>query len=87
MNNARRKEITKALNDLSALAGQLEDVKSALESARDDEQEYRDNMPESLQQSEKAENADAAIQALDAIIDPLNDLDVESLIGDVEGCL
>lgn len=41
MNDARRKEIEKAL-------GLISEAKSILETARDEEQEYFDNMPENM---------------------------------------
>ena len=59
MNNARRKQIKDAIKDLDI--GTLEAMKEELESAQSDEQEYLDNMPESLQGGEKGE---AAIDAL-----------------------
>lgn len=58
MNKQRRKEISDALERLSAIH---EDV----ERARDDEQEYYDVMPEGIQESEKGEAADAVITALE----------------------
>jgi hypothetical protein len=61
MNKARRKMI----EDAMAL---VESAKSMLEEARDEEQEYFDNMPESLQSSEKGENAESAIACLDDVI-------------------
>lgn len=47
---------------------QIEEAKSILESARDDEQEYFDNMPDSLKDGEKGEKAQTAIDALDEAI-------------------
>jgi len=44
MNKDRRTEINKAI-------GMLQEALSILETARDEEQEYYDNMPESLQGS------------------------------------
>ena len=46
-----------------------------MEAIRDDEQEYRDNMPESFGEGEKGEKANAAIAALEQVIE-----DLESLI-------
>jgi hypothetical protein len=48
---------------------------SDLETARDDEQDYFDNMPESFQGGEKGEMAEQAIQALQSGIDALAELD------------
>lgn len=81
MNNARRKQIKDAIKDLDI--GTLEAMMEELESAQSDEQEYLDNMPESLQGGEKGEAAEAAIDALETAIDALETA-IEAL-GEVEG--
>lgn len=58
MNAKRRKELEK----ISAL---IEDAKSQLEALKDEEQEAFDNMPESLQYSEKGERMEEIISYLD----------------------
>ena len=58
MNKDRRKEINQ-------LIAELEDLKSRVESVLEEEQEYLDNMPESFQEGEKGEKAQAAIEALE----------------------
>lgn len=69
MNNARRKAIQEAIKALDI--GTLEQVKSDLENARDEEQEYLDNMPESLQGGDKGQAAEAAVSALESAIEAL----------------
>ena len=64
MNKARRK----ALEEIN---GKIEDLKSDLEGLRDEEQAYLDNMPESLQQGEKAEMAENAVGSMDEAIEAL----------------
>ena len=64
MNNPRRKS-------LEELSNKVEDLKSDLESLRDEEQEYLENMPESLQSSEKHDMAENAVSAMDEAIDNL----------------
>ena len=64
MNKHRKK----AIEDI---AFQLEDAMLMLEMYRDEEQIYLDNMPESLQYSEKGEKAIECISYLD---DAINDL-------------
>lgn len=54
------------------LKSKFEDFKSEIEALRDEEQEYRENMPESLQQSEKADLADAAVSAMEAAIEEVD---------------
>lgn len=58
MNAQRRNEITKLIECLENLAS---DVRAVAE----EEQEYYDNMPESLQGGEKGEAAEAAAQCLE----------------------
>lgn len=83
MNNTRRKQIEDIKARIAALLADAENIKTDLETIRDEEQEYRDNMPESLAEGEKAERADAAITELEQVID-----DLDSLIGnDFDGPL
>lgn len=53
MNNFRRKEI-------NAITEKLEELKSLIESIQEDEQEYIDNIPENLQESERAQLAETS---------------------------
>lgn len=66
MNKDRRQTISEAL----AL---IERAKSLLETARDDEQDYYDNMPESFQGGDKGEKAQAAIDGLESAIGGLDE--------------
>jgi hypothetical protein len=73
MNKGRRKAI-----ELISL--QAEELKGQIECLRDEEQDYFDNMPESLQSSQKGEDCemhisfmDVAIDSLDEVITNLND--------------
>lgn len=68
MNNARRKQIAALADRLSALAGELEELKSSMEDIESEEEEYRDNMPENFQNSERYEKADAAVDALESAV-------------------
>lgn len=66
MNKARRKEI-------DSVIATLEEAKERLESIRDDEQDYFDNMPEQFQYAEKGEAAEEAISNLDYAIDQIDE--------------
>ena len=57
MNKDRRDRIAKIKEALEDLRGQIEDLQS-------EEQEAFDNMPESLQQSERGQASEAAAEAL-----------------------
>ena len=71
MNNERRKEITKLYERIDATVSDLEDMISATEELRDEEQEAFDNLPESMQASERGEKMEAAVSALNEAIEAL----------------
>ena len=54
MNNKRRKNV-------NAIISQLETLKEEIESLREEEQEYMDNMPEGLQESERYRSAEQTV--------------------------
>ena len=58
MNKARHTAIRKLL-------GELENIKSQLETIRDEEQEYFDGLSENAQEGEKGEVSTAAIDGLE----------------------
>ena len=66
MNKERRKQIESALE-------KIQDGRDAIESLKDEEQDYYDNMPESLQGGEKGEVAQSAIDALDNALSQLDE--------------
>lgn len=61
MNNDRRKQIQNVQTG-------IDELRALLESIRDEEQEAFDNMPENMQQSERGEKAEAAIEALESAV-------------------
>lgn len=67
MNNTRRK----ALREISS---QLEELKAVLQELVDEEEEYRDNIPENLQSSERYEKADYACDRLNDAIYSFDDI-------------
>lgn len=80
MNKDRRNSIAKAYVDfqaamvkLSELKFLFEDVKEAIENARDDEQEYFDNMPEALQGGDKGQAAEQTVSNLDDLVNSLDE--------------
>ncbi len=66
MNKARRKA-------LSAIIDKLEELKCDLEVLQSEEEEYRDNMPENLQNSERYEVADNACSNMEDAVSYLED--------------
>ena len=67
MNKERRKKI-------QGIADQLEELKGNLELIQEEEEEYRDNIPENLQGSERYEKAEEACDALSEAVDSLDDI-------------
>ena len=65
MNNERRKVIAEIIKMAEEMAGRLSDIASQIESLKDEEKEAFDNMPESLQQSERGQVSEAAIASLE----------------------
>lgn len=71
MNKDRRKQIDEVISGLQSLQGSVEAIMN-------DEEEYRDNIPENLQGSERYEKADNACYALQEAYDGIDEI-IESL--------
>lgn len=66
MNNQRRKEIDKLISSIDALKNMAEGLLS-------EEEDYRDNIPENLQGSQRYDDADEACDHLDDAIACIED--------------
>lgn len=66
MNKARRKALDEVIS-------KIEEAKELLENLQAEEEEYRDNMPENLQGSERYEAADAAVDNMSSTVDALDE--------------
>ena len=79
MNNRRRKDITEISDKIAALADILNEYMADVESIKEEEEEYFDNMPESLQGGEKGSAAEEAVDALEeacsALVQMIDSLD------------
>ena len=84
MNKQRRKDIEAIVNKLADLEALKTEIQEAIEQVRDEEQEYYDNMPEGLQQSDRGYAAEEAANQLDEAASMLDDLDIDSLRGNLE---
>ena len=84
MNKDRRNDIARVQDTIMEIAALLDGVRDDTEAIRDEEQDYYDNMPESFQQGEKGEVAEAAISALDDALSALNDFDTDSIVAMLE---
>lgn len=77
MNKDRRKRIQALEAQLSKLVlpdMNLEDIKSDIEGIKDEEQEYYDNMPESLQSGDRGQRAEEVVGLLGEAEDELQEL-------------
>lgn len=81
INEDSREELTKDI--LDSLPGKIADVRSAIETAMDEEQEYYDNMPEGLQMGDKGDKAQEAIDSLDEACGTLEE--VETYLEEAKG--
>lgn len=66
MNNVRRANIRKVIE-------LLDDARVLLDEIKEEEEEYRDNMPENLTGSERYEKADEAVCTMEEIVDGLEE--------------
>ena len=73
MNKQRRKELAEIIN-------LIEEARERLEAVRDDEQEAFDNMPESLQYSERGETMEDYISTMDELIDYLDTDNLQEIV-------
>ena len=81
MNNTRRKAIKQIIDrfdsirkKIDELVSEVESVKSDVEDIQWEEEEYRDNMPENLQGSERYDKADETCTNLSDAVDALDDM-------------
>lgn len=73
MNKQRRKQIREVMDRLEKLKEDIELLTEEIETIHFDEEEYRDNIPENLQNSERYEAADSACSSLEDAESALNE--------------
>ena len=73
MNKARRKAYDKIADQIAVLISKVEDLKSELETIRDEEQEYYDAMPESFQNGDKGQAATDVIEKFETTLSALEE--------------
>lgn len=67
MNKVRRKRVEDVIQ-------KIEELKAEVEEILDEESEYRDNIPENMQQSERYKNADNNCDNLQSAIDSIDEV-------------
>ena len=88
MNKIRRKELARIVEKLETLEALRSEIQEELEAVMDEEQEAFDNMPESLQESEKGQQMQEYIDAMESALDDLEEIDIDSIrdqIDDIVG--
>lgn len=83
MNKLRRKELAVVAGMLEELDALREQIRDRLAEIRDEEQDALDSMPESLQESERGQQMQEYIVAMEDITGELDLLDVESWIDQI----
>ncbi len=76
MNAVRRRTITKLIGRLNGLLGQMEDLLGDIDIVREEENEALNNMPESLMETDKYAQIEAAADNLEEAYDTFSDEDV-----------
>lgn len=79
MNRERRKQIAAARGLIEQGKALFDEARERLETVRDDEQAARENLPPSLEDSERAQAMDAAISELENAISALEDFDADEI--------
>lgn len=75
MNDARRKTLAEAKKLFESGVSLVKQAQELVSSAHEEEEEYLENMPEGLQNSEKGEKATAAIEAMNTFIDVCDNIE------------
>jgi DNA repair exonuclease SbcCD ATPase subunit len=84
MNNQRRKALAKISLRLQELQGLIDTLTEDTETERDAEQEAFDNLPESLQEGERGQAMQAAIEALDEVCNGLSEFSPSDLSSKID---
>jgi hypothetical protein len=84
MNKDRRKQIAEVIKQLDELRDTISGIVSTVEDIQSEEQEYFDNMPESLQSSEKGQAVEAAVDYLGTAKSGLEDFDFDDILSNLE---
>ena len=79
MNTLRRNKLCRIIEKLQRLEALRLEIKDELESVLEEEQECLDNMPESLQESERGQQMQEYIEAMDGALDALDEYDHDSI--------
>ena len=79
MNKERRTRLEKLIEKLEEIKDSINDIRDEIECVKDEEQEAYDNMPESIQQSDRGCNMEENIDDLDSAYD----IDIEDSVDEI----
>lgn len=80
MNKPRRKAISEVIKRLEALNEEFQSIKEDIEILKGEEEEYMENIPENLQQSERYEKAEESVFKLESAVDFIEFIDIDEII-------
>ena len=86
MNVVRRRTITKLICRLNGLLGQMEDLLGDIDIVREEENESLNNMPESLMETDRYAQIEAAADNLEEAYDTFSDMkdSLEDVVNSLE---
>lgn len=86
MNKERRKELSRANDMLEEIRDKLGEVQDIIDNCKSEEEDYRDNMPENMQNSDRYYAADSAIDEMQEAYDALTDMidNIDDISGHIE---
>ena len=84
MNAVRRKTLKGIMEQLSELESLKQSIMESLQEVIDEEQEAYDNMPESLQYSDRGEQMQEYISLMESVVGDLENLDAEDQASQLE---
>ena len=79
MNAKRRKSLRVIIAKLEEMESLRQEIQEQLGEIIDEEQEALDNMPESLQESERGQKMQEYIDTMEGVLDDLDILDLDDL--------
>ena len=79
MNANRRKQIDKCFKRLEEIEGMIGEVLEMIADVKNEEEEAYDNLPESLQETERGQAMYDAIDALDSAYEALEAFDISDV--------
>ena len=84
MNKERRKRIEEASAKIAEAEAALQAAQEIIQEVRDGEESARDNLPESLQDGERGQAMQEAIDALDSALSEIEGVDLSEISSQLE---